>query len=64
MSDAPEPKPSTEIPGFAILGLFVTGVAALVRAFMGPALNYSGPLCLLVATLAFGYVLHVCFNRR
>ncbi len=52
-----EEKRSTALPGFAGLGLILTGIAGLIGAFSG-----GGGLSLLASAFAFGIVFYVCFK--
>ena len=55
MSD--KEKRSTTLPGFAGIGLILTGIAGLISAFLG-----GGGLSLLASAFAFGTVFYVCFK--
>jgi hypothetical protein len=50
-------KRSTALPGFAGIGLILTGTAGIISAFLG-----GGGLCLLASAFAFGIVFYVCFK--
>jgi hypothetical protein len=52
-----EEKRSTALPGFAGIGLILTGIAGIILAFLG-----GGGLCLLASAFAFGIVFYVCFK--
>ena len=46
------------IPGLAVIGCLVTGVAGLIIAHRG-----GGGLCIIGSALAFGIVLYCCFTK-
>jgi hypothetical protein len=54
------------IPGLAILGCFVTGIAAFVGAFFVGAFfvgeGIAVPLCLFVSLLSFGLIVWVSYR--
>ena len=57
MSSEPPVKKISAVPGLAIIGLFLTGLAGLVHAFYT-----DSPIGLLAAVLAFGVPLVVAFR--
>ena len=46
------------IPGLAVIGCLVTGIAGLIIAFCG-----GGGLCIIGSALAFGIVLYCCVAK-
>jgi hypothetical protein len=67
MSDsenAVRPSKPTALPGLCIIALFVVGLTGILRANTAPAGSLSGPAYLLMAVLAYGYLLRLCFDSR
>jgi len=59
-----EPQNQTKhalVPGLAILGCFVTGLAALVGTFIVDK-GVTVPLCLFVSLLSFGLIVWVSYR--
>ena len=57
MTNQPQSSGSA-IPGFAVLGCMLTGMAGLVFAFL-----HKDVLGLFAAALGFGVVVSVCFRK-
>ena len=64
MSDKPAASRTSALPGLSIIALFIAGLSGIFRANSEPLGSVSGPLYLLMAIIAFGYLLHVCFSSR